>query len=281
VLQYYKAKINLMHVINARWAAASAIDLFTRPYGRRHRKDPEIWKEAQPLRLSSGGLTLQGYQWNPDSPGQRQLLIIHGFGGNSRAFDRFIRPALRLGYSVVAYDAPGHGNSQGNRLNVIIYKWMLQDVLKQHGHFDAYIAHSLGAMSLALAMEEGVANHAAKIVLVAPLVEASRAADSFFSFLELPEALRTHFEAEIEKRAGYSLRWFSLPRILPGLSGKVLWVHDETDLTTPYADVYPLMEVSPPGVEFFITRGLGHSAIYRDNKVRKKIIDFLDAIPPV
>jgi hypothetical protein len=36
-----------------------------------------------------------------------------------------------------------------------------------------------------------------------------------------------------------------------------------------------LLEQPPPHVEFFITEGLGHSRIYRDNQVRKKVLEML------
>ena len=277
VLQYYRAKLHVMHVINARWAAAAAIDLFTRPYANRRRKDPAIWQQARPLSLVSGSIKLAGFSWQPSQPNGLSLLIAHGFAGNSRSFERFIKPALAMGYRVVAFDAPGHGKSEGSRLNVLSYSWMLQDVIKHHGPFNACLAHSLGGMSLALALQQQPPPPGAKLVLIAPLVEASRAADGFFNFLELPAGLRQHFEAEIENRAGHPLAWFSLPRLLKALPAvQILWVHDEQDDTTPFADVAPLLAQPPQGVQFMVTQGLGHSAIYRDNKVKRQVLAFLE-----
>jgi pimeloyl-ACP methyl ester carboxylesterase len=54
-----------------------------------------------------------------------------------------------------------------------------------------------------------------------------------------------------------------------------LWVHDKDDAVTPYKHMQHLVEQKPPHIEFEITSGLGHSNIYKDNKIKKRIIEFL------
>jgi pimeloyl-ACP methyl ester carboxylesterase len=179
------------------------------------------------------------------------------------------------GYDVIAYDAPGHGKSTGSRLNLLNYKWVLEDIIKHHGKFDAYFAHSLGGMSLMLALENLGFHTQERIVLVAPLIEAHRAAENFGRFLQLPNELMGYLEREIELRAGHPLHWFSLTRLVKQHKGQILWIHDKEDDTTPYIDMAEIIAQAPPHVEFYITEGLGHSRIYRDNKVRKKVLESL------
>lgn len=273
VVEYYKAKLNLMHVLNARWAAASAIDLFQKPYARPRRKEPPIWKEAKRLRLSSGEHQLAGYHWLPKEPNGQKLLIVHGFAGSCKSFEKYIYPSLKKGYEVLAYDAPGHGKSNGSRLNLIIYKWVLEDIIRHHQGFDAYLAHSLGGMSLMLALDALGHKQQNKIALVAPLVEVRSATQNFSRFLQLPANLQALFVEELEKRAGHKMDWFSLPRLLREHQGQVLWIHDRLDDTTPFDDVEPAIPHLPGHVELMVTEGLGHSRIYRDNKVRKRILE--------
>jgi pimeloyl-ACP methyl ester carboxylesterase len=275
VIEYYRAKLNLMHVINARWAAASAVDLFQKPYARPRRKTPPIFKLAKSLSLATGEEKLAGYHWVPEQPMGKKMLIVHGFAGSCYSFDRYIGPALAKGYEVIAFDAPGHGKSTGNRLNLISYKWALEDILKHHGLFDAYLTHSLGGMSLMLALENYQQQHHGRIALIAPLVEAQRSAESFLGFLQVPPRLRSEFEREITERAGHPLTWFSMPRLVQHHRGKILWIHDRDDDTTPFEDVAPFQQNLPDHVELMVTSGLGHSRIYRDNAVRKKVLEIL------
>jgi pimeloyl-ACP methyl ester carboxylesterase len=274
VLQYYKAKINLMHVVNARWAAGAALDLFTKPYTNLRRKDPPIWKKAKRIFLTTGAGKMAGYQWGPAAPNGKKLLIIHGFAGSCKSFDRYIAAALKAGFEVIAYDAPAHGRSEGRRLNVVMYRWMIEEVIRHHGMFDACLAHSIGGMSLLLALEDMDIRQELRIALIAPLTEASRAADNFFEFLQLPIALRHAFEAELQSLGGHPLSWYSLNRMAPQFPKSMLWVHDEEDDTTPFADVQKLMSLAPPNVEFKVTKGLGHTRIYRDNEVFKAVMAF-------
>jgi pimeloyl-ACP methyl ester carboxylesterase len=59
------------------------------------------------------------------------------------------------------------------------------------------------------------------------------------------------------------------------IKAKILWMHDEDDLVTPLHDALKVKEENFPNVQFIITKGLGHSRIYRDAEVGRTIVDFL------
>ena len=274
-INYYRAKLNLLNVVSSSLAAYEAFDLFTRPYGKPRRKRSSGWIEkAESLLLESNGLKLTGFKWRAHPDNERKALIIHGFAGSVASFDRYLGGMLHYGYDVYAYEAPGHGNSQGNRLNAVLYSSVLKDIMEAHGPFDGYLAHSLGGLSLMLALHENPPVNEPLVALIAPATESSTAADKFFEFLQLPDDLRKSFEQLVKKRSGKPLDWFSISRVLPDVKARILWAHDASDNTTPIEDVYPLMQKNPSNVHFYFTEGLGHSGIYRDNKVKKKIIEF-------
>ncbi|MCU0389282.1 MAG: alpha/beta fold hydrolase [Chitinophagaceae bacterium] len=274
-ISYYKAKLNLLNVVSPSLAAYEAFDLFTRPYGNPRRKRKSGWfNKAEPLLLESNGLKLTGFKWRSNPANDRKVLIIHGFAGSVGSFDRYLGGLLHYGYDVYAYEAPGHGSSQGNRLNTLLYSRVLHDIMGAHGPFDGYIAHSLGGLSLMLALHENPPIQKPLVALIAPATESTTAADKFFEFLQLPDDLRKSFEGLIKKRSGKPLEWFSISRVVPEVNARILWLHDAHDTTTPIADVYPLLHKKLDHVHFYFTEGLGHSGIYRDNKVKKRIIEF-------
>lgn len=275
-INYYRAKLNLLNVVSPGLAAHEAFDLFTKPYGRPRRRRKSNWfKKAEPLKLVSSGLKLTGYKWRAHNGNEKKLLIIHGFAGSVGSFERYIGPMLHFGYDVYAYEAPGHGTSEGSRLNTAIYAGVIEDVMAAHGPFDAFVAHSLGGLSLMMALHRMDLTNRPKVVLIAPATESTTAANQFFSFLQLPESLRQAFEHYIEKRGGQPLAWYSISRVLHEVGADILWLHDASDTTTPIRDVYPLLQKGLPNVHFHFTEGLGHSGIYKDNKVKRRIVDFL------
>jgi pimeloyl-ACP methyl ester carboxylesterase len=279
-IQYYSTQLRVMAFISNKWAAKKAVEIFIKPHPAPKLKDPPTFINATPLQLTSGGLQLAGYEWKNMLPNAKKCLIAHGFAGNSRKFDVYVQPLLDNGYSVILYDAPAHGNSEGKLLFALSYATAIKDMVKKHGAFDAYIGHSLGGLSIMLAMEEMAwpctpSGDGGKIVLLAPATESTTAADIFFSFLKLNAGVRKHFNHYVIQLSGHPLEWYSVARILPNSQGKILWVHDKDDVTTPIKDVEPLLENHPTNVEFFITSKLGHSKIYRNKKVVEKVINFL------
>lgn len=279
-INYYKAKLNLLHAVSPRWAATEAFDLFTRPYGKPRRRNLRgLMQKAEPLALYHETGKITGYRWRATEANPRRVLIVHGFAGSVGSFERYISPLTRAGLDVYAYEAPGHGQSAGNRLNVRIYSSVLRQIITTHGPFEGYLAHSLGGLALMLTLHEAPQLPLPNVVLLAPATESTTAADKFFEFLQLPHKLRHAFEQHIQRMGGHPLEWYSIRRVLQHTQARILWLHDEEDTTTPIGDVYPLLQLQPAHVHFHFTKGLGHSGIYKDNKVKKKVVAFLTGLP--
>ena len=113
------------------------------------------------------------------------------------------------------------------------------------------------------------------MALIAPATETTTAIDHFFRFLRLDFALRKEFEKRIIELGGKPTAWYSIRRALKNIRAKVLWFHDEEDNITLLSDALKVKEENYSGVEFVITKGLGHQRIYRDNKVSRAVVEFL------
>ena len=114
-----------------------------------------------------------------------------------------------------------------------------------------------------------------RIVWIAPATEVTAAVESFVAFLQLSPAIAKHFYAEIERVGGKEIAWYSVSRAVKNIMVPILWIHDEDDAVTPFADVIPVMETKQSNIRFMVTKGWGHRQIYRENKVKKEVIAFL------
>ncbi len=94
----------------------------------------------------------KGWRWN--HPAERKLLILHGYESSVTNFDRYIRPLIKKGYEVLAFDAPAHGRSGGKKITAPLYKRMIQEIHKKYGPVQSYMAHSFGGLAVSLALEE-------------------------------------------------------------------------------------------------------------------------------
>lgn len=273
VLKYYRGKLKLLSALSPRRAALSAFKLFCTPLYRNLKKLPPVFEKAEKINFKFEKYRIKGYRWNHPAP--KKLLILHGFESSVINFDRYIKPFTRKGYEVLAFDAPAHGRSSGKQVNILIYKRFILELMDRFGPFETFMAHSLGGLALALTMEDLKHNADTKIIFIAPATETATAVKSFYQFLMLNDKVQQEFEKLIMELGGKPAAWYSISRALKNLKASILWFHDEEDDITPFTDVKPLLNGHPSNVSFSISKGLGHSRIYRDNQVKKQIIDFV------
>ncbi len=270
---YYRTKFKVLSALSNKKAAELALDLFTTPQFRYKKQLPEVFNESEKLQFKLHGETITGYRWNRG--GHRKVLIVHGFNSSVAKFDRYIKPLMKKGYEVLAFDAPAHGYSTGKILNAVMFKEMVGYIHKEYGPIRSYMGHSFGCLAICLALEEIEHTDDCHVVLVAPATESKTAIDIFFSFMKLNDGVRKEFDEYIYKIGNKSSEWYSVSRAVKNLTAKILWCHDEEDTMTPWKDAKKVMDDQHYNIEFIVTKGLGHRRIYRDSNVSKAIIEFL------
>ena len=270
---YYRTKFKVLSALSNRKAAELALDMFTTPQYRNKKPLPPIFKEAEKLSFKHLGETVTGYRWNRG--GHRKVLIVHGFNSSVAKFDRYIKPLMKKGYEVLAFDAPAHGYSSGKTLNAVVFKEMVVHIHKEYGPVKSFMAHSFGGLAVCLALEEIKHNDEYRVALIAPATESKTAIDTFFSFMKLNDDVRKEFDERIFRFRNKPPDWYSVSRAVKNLEAKILWLHDEDDTMTPWSDAKKVMDEKHFNIEFMITKGFGHRRIYRENKVSKAIIEFL------
>lgn len=275
-INYIRIKFQVLSLISTRKTANAAFQLFCTPLVKPPRHIPSIFKKAEQLNETLDGKNIRGYRWNKDQP--VKILILHGFSSAAYKFHMYIEPLVKKGYEVIAFDAPAHGGSQGKTINALQYKAMIELLVKKYGPFTGYFTHSFGGLALSLAMENIPHDAATKIVLVAPATETTTAIDIAFKMLKLrSKRVRDAFDDIIYQMSGQPTSWFSVSRAMQHIKASVLWIHDEDDNITPLKDAIKVKEQQRPNIQFIITNELGHRQIYRDEKVKKTVLDFLSA----
>jgi pimeloyl-ACP methyl ester carboxylesterase len=272
-ISYIRTKFKVLSSISKKKAAEKAFELFCTPQSRHKKPLPKIFEQADKLQFKLDDILIRGWRWN--HPAEKKVLIIHGFESSVTNFDRYVKPLIKKGYEVLAFDAPAHGRSGGKKITAPLYKSMIQAINKNYGPVQSFMAHSFGGLAVSLALEEISHTTDYRLVLIAPATETTTAIDMFFHFLRLDAEVRTEFEKIIIKTGGVSAEWYSIKRAMKHIRAKVLWFQDEDDAITPLKDVLKVKAENYSNIEFVITRGLGHRRIYRDNNICSAITDFL------
>jgi pimeloyl-ACP methyl ester carboxylesterase len=267
-----RIKLSLQSLFSLRQAAAAAFRLFCTVPSKQARRPIHDLEEAEWLSHSFHGMSLQVYRLSRQ--GAPKLLLIHGFASQSLNFTEYIRALHKKGYEVLAFDAPGHGRSQGRQLQIPLYVEAIDSISKAFGPFHNYVAHSFGGLALAHYLEKQGDNEDYRVAFIAPATETVTAIDQFFAQLQLSNRLRKEFDQHILRISGQPASYYSIRRAMHHIKSTIFWIHDESDTITPIADALKVKEDGHLQIQWHITKGLGHRRIYREPSTLQGVIDF-------
>jgi pimeloyl-ACP methyl ester carboxylesterase len=251
-------------------AAALAGALFRTPPRHRH-DDVEraaLGRGAR-LDLRLDGKRLATWRWNEGPP----VLLVHGWGSRGARLASFIEPLGRAGFSTIAFDAPGHGDSGGRLSSLPQFIAAIETVVAHLGPPVGIVAHSMGSAASSIAMKRGLAPKAA--VFIAPAADPAAWTAQFASVVGVSDSVIARMTRRFERKFGYRWTDFNVPRVAaPHMTVPLLVFHDEEDPEVPKADGEAIVR-SWPGAELDTTRGLGHKRIVHDAGVVSRGTEFL------
>jgi len=277
VIAFYTLCINIVSLFSPTSAAKWAYKLFTTPPRPKKLLQHPTLPQATPIDIELAVCRAHGYRWGSPHPGNKKVLIAHGFRSQALKFEHMVSPLLAIGYTVYAFDAPAHGKSGGKVIQPVNYCQMIMGIEEKEGPFDAFIGHSLGGLALGLAMEQVALTLQRKWVFIAPATESHRSIENFFHIIQVNQRVKNRFYDYLAEISHFPIEYYSLVRILKENNMHVLWIHDKDDSICPLEDVQPLINKHLPHIQFHITEGLGHNKIYRDKRVIDEIVSFLGA----
>lgn len=198
------------------------------------------------------------------------VVLVHGWGGRGTQLRGFIEPLLARGFSVVAYDAPGHGMTGGAESSLPHVLQGLNAVLDHLGPVHAIVGHSLGGAVAAMAMARRPA--VTRGVLIAPPASLTDSSRRFADTLQWPEALRAAVQRRIENRFG--LKWSEFEAEQASGEQPLLVIHDRQDREVPFGEGRRHAR-SWPHARILETSGLGHRRVLEDSMVIQASVDFV------
>lgn len=199
------------------------------------------------------------------------VLLLHGWGGSSGQLHTFVEPLLLRGASVVAFDAPAHGEATGTWLAIPRFAEALRAVACEVGPIRGVIGHSMGAAAAAFATAAGFAPE--RMVLIGPPASELEMFRTWAKSLGFDDALIERAKLRVEARVGVSFERLGPQPMAATISAPLLVVHDREDAEVPWADGAAIAAAAPNG-RLLSTSGLGHRRILRDPKVVQTSVDF-------
>ena len=260
-------------------AARLTYALLTRPPRARERPwEISLRERARTETLSSGKGHLTVFAWG-EGP---TVLLVHGWGARGTHLGRMVPPLVAAGYRVVAFDAPGHGNSSGRSTTLPEFSAAIAAVARHVGDVDTLIAHSFGvAMALWAQVDWGL--RARRQVLFSSIDHCMWVTEEFSRLMLIPDSVMSRGRQLMVKRTGGSMDWSRLSVVewLRRTSQPTLLVHDSCDPEVPIEHFFSLLSVgSERPLDAQVTEGLGHHRVLGDLGVMSRMLEFLSTSHP-
>jgi pimeloyl-ACP methyl ester carboxylesterase len=288
-LQMARGTLRAAFTLSEDLGARAAARLFTMP--RRHRR-PERERSmlagataftVPVLRRAPywGGqwIDVAAWRWG-EGP---TVLLVHGWEGRGAQLGAFIEPLVAAGMSVVAFDAPGHGDTPGHRLYLSdmadCVGQLAEHIEGQWGRLHAIIAHSFGAAATLLAHQR-YGTDAPRNVFIAPAPLASRAIGGFSEMLALEDTDKNAMIDRITVDSGVSFEDLSVERMVGDRDAGLLIIHDEGDREVSYEQAQ-ILAATWPCAQLVTTAGLGHRRILREPAVLAEAVAYATQSAPV
>jgi pimeloyl-ACP methyl ester carboxylesterase len=206
--------------------------------------------------------------------GPKNILFLHGWESNSQRWLPYYNMLEKEKYTIYALDAPGHGMSGGDKLNVEVFRQAIEASLKHIGAIDTIIGHSLSntAMGYCYVMNPEV--DVKKFIVMG----AASGMDAVFDYFKEILGLSRRSVANLSKKVN---TLFKIPHqevklmsFLEKVTQPVLVIHDKNDAVTPFEPIKKALSKNPK-IASFITTGLKHDL--KGDTVYNKVIAFINA----
>jgi pimeloyl-ACP methyl ester carboxylesterase len=251
--------------------------LFSRPFvrARLSPREQSVVDDAHRGSLTVNGKVVATYRWGD---GTRPVLMVHGWQSRASRFAAFVPALLHRGYSPIAFDAPGNGESEGATTTILEYRDIISQLAAQYGTFEAVVAHSFGVLSTFVALREGERVQARRMISISGVADVEYLIDQFCALLGLRPLLNRELRTRVERdlyrgeadiwerfRVGYRAESVRVP---------ILVIHDESDRLSDVTQSERIIAAYPDQSVGMITRNLGHRTL-RDASVVAAVSEFV------
>jgi pimeloyl-ACP methyl ester carboxylesterase len=229
--------------------------------------EKELAREAERVVPGRG---LVGFRWAGPA-GAPTVLLIHGWSGRGTQMGAFVKPLQKAGFSVIALDAAGHGQSLGHSSDLGAYARSLKAAEDFAGPFHGIIAHSFGGVATAAALRLGL--KVKQVVLIGVPCTITEIFSNYGALLGITGEAFRRFKALGEEKAGWRAEEMHVGRLFAEAGVPLLLIHDRGDKIVPLAQAQ-LTASAGKNARIRITEGLGHRRILKNEDVVRYAVEF-------
>jgi len=262
---------NTLSIIAPFKSAKQAFYLFCFPFKTKLRPyQQEFLNTSEKFILKVEEKNVFYYKWGQ---GHEKIVFVHGWQSHSYRWKSFIEQFDKNKFTLIAFDAPGHGNSESKISNIPLYEKSIKSLIEAIGDIDHFIGHSIGSFACASFIYH--ANYSIKsFTSLATPYSAHEFFEHFNNKLKMSSRMRKTLEDYFKNYTGYPVSHYSFKTFIQRLNtNSALIIHDKNDRSTSFKNsqlISEMLQKKSINTELIITEGLKH------NLRSKKIVDSVE-----
>lgn len=245
--------------------------LWFKPIGAKiSEKDKQWLKQAQRKDIKINGLNIPVYMW-----GQGPLVLAaHGWAGHAGQFRQMSQALVEQGFSFMSFDAPAHGQAQGNETNLVEMAQVICKLEKEHGDFHSIIGHSVAGLAITYALQEGLKH--VPVIMVATPWSLDYVIKITANYMGISDKITSVLKNKIETNFGEGTRKRLSLESYANTASTVCF-YDKHDDQVAHEVIDQVTHTLNPK-HMHVSESLGHNHIIRSGQTIDLVSDFLRKI---
>ena len=249
--------INTLAVLAPKLAARKGFELFCWP--RRIKMKPHqlefLNQSDEKFSIDYAGKKVQAYRWGR---GEKKILLLHGWQSHSYWWRYVINRLSKEEFTIYSLDAPGHGLSEGEFLNLPHYSGLIEQFITEHKSLHAILTHSFGGFASVYTLHRLPHLLVNKLVVMAAPGEVEFFFNYYQNMLGLSKKTIKLITNYFIKTIGHPPSYFKMVDFSKSLQLQGLIIHDTEDKEAPFQTAVNMNAIWENS-KLISTTGLGHN----------------------
>lgn len=262
--------INFLSYVRPQKAMELSYALFSQPRIGRLQKEtlPKILKNTETEIFHHDDHHFQTYIWKGN---ETKILLVHGWESNASRWKKTLPHLQKSGSTIIAIDAPAHGQSSGIEFNVPLYAEFINKAVEKYQP-TIIIGHSIGGAACVYHQYLFPHTSIKKMVILGAPSDLKTLIDNYIAMLSLNKKMLPLLENKFINRFNFKLADFSGEKFASAFTIPGLIAHDTSDKIVAFAEGQKIAS-NWKNSQFIETSGLGHGM--HDDELYDKVIEFL------
>lgn len=233
-------------------------------------KEKQVLQRGQRLEIKVNNQTVVYWKWGSGPV----VIFAHGWNGRGIQFYRFFEKFINNGFSVIAFDGPGHGESEGKTSSYFQMTDTVRALIKhcKPDPIAGIVGHSFGASATINALSKEKLD--VPVVLIAPAIKLKELLQKIIKTHGVPTLIFKSLVSDYEKKFGYNFEKDNPFNLLKTFKLNALILHDSEDPVTSSALSREIANLYD-SINLITTDDLGHNRILKDDLVIEKSFNYL------